>query len=128
MAPEHEDWAGRRHELALLENITFYIRDLSEGAHCRHLGRALELRLQAELREPLSRCLDATADVLRAWEEGEIISANLDSANDDLAAVTDSRDTGSAALTPVAAVVLDVQRLLAALRHRLCPDGTNHPD
>lgn len=170
--PEHEDWAGRRHELdaavveirravdhageshranpraylrsrhrlvaqsfddlALLENITFYIRDLSEVLAAAIWDGPLELRLNAELREPLSRCLAATADVLRAWEEGKTIPTILDSAYDDLAAFTaaftHSRDSDSAALTPVAAVALDVQRILAALGHRLCPDDTRHTD
>jgi uncharacterized membrane protein YgaE (UPF0421/DUF939 family) len=123
----HRHVAESFDDLTAIENITFYIRDLTEVLAAAIWNNSLELRLRADLREPLSRSLASTADILRMWEEGKASPGVFAKAQDSVAefrtAIFDSRETAPAALTPVAAVALDVQRILAELRRRLCPEG-----
>ncbi|MGP9501127.1 FUSC family protein [Specibacter sp. AOP5-B1-6] len=113
-------------DLAVLENVTFHVRNLSEVLAAAIWEGPLELRLSPELCEPLSHCLQATADVVRAWDEDTVDAEIFDTAGNSLAdlttAVAVSRENEASALTPGAAVALDVQRILALLRRRLLPD------
>lgn len=118
-------------DLAVLERITHYIRDLSELLAAAIWAGPLNLHLKDELREPLSGCLTATAEVLQAWEEGAAMAGILDSADDSLAAFTTAVSAGTgrdvSAGTSGAAVALDVQRILGVLRSRLLPeDDSDH--
>ncbi|WP_074710890.1 hypothetical protein [Arthrobacter alpinus] len=64
-------------------------------------------------------------------EEGKASPGAFAKSQDSVAefstAIFDSREA-AAALTPVAGVALDVQRILAALRRRLRPEDAEHPD
>lgn len=112
-------------DLAVLEIITFHIRDLSEVLVAAIWEGSLGLSLDAELREPLSCCLQATAEVMRAWDEGNGTAKVIEEAQESLvvfttaAAAVERRDVPS--LAPGAAVALDLQRILNALQQRLLP-------
>ncbi|WP_425860984.1 FUSC family protein [Arthrobacter sp. TWP1-1] len=128
----HQFVAQTYEDLAVLERITYYIRDLSEVLAAAIWDGPLNLQLKADLREPLSICLTATAEVLRAWEEDAAMAGILDSADDSLAAlnaaVSTAAESDASAATSGAAVALDVQRILTALRHRLLPkDDPDQP-
>ena len=115
-------------DLAVLENVTFYVRDLTEVLAGAIWGGSFEVHLKAELCEPIGRALQAVADVLTAWEEGAVVEAAFDGARDAqahlAAALADQGGSDASTLTPGAAVALDVQRLLVAVRARLLPvDG-----
>lgn len=113
-------------DLAVLENITFYIRDLTEVLAGAIWGGSFEVHLKVELCEPIGRCLQAVADVLTAWDEGSAGEETFDGARDALkyltAALANQSGSDASSLTPGAAVALDVQRILVALRRRLLPD------
>ncbi|MDJ0315427.1 aromatic acid exporter family protein [Arthrobacter sp. H35-D1] len=112
-------------DLAVLEVITFHIRDLSEVLVAAIWEGSLELSLDVRLREPLSRCLQTIAEVMRAWDEGNETAKVLEEAQESLAvfisvaAVEERHDVPS--LAPGIAVALDLQRILAALQQRLTP-------
>ncbi|WP_133162943.1 FUSC family protein [Arthrobacter glacialis] len=115
-------------DLALLENITFHVRDLSEVLAGAIWEGPLEVRLRDGLREPLGSCLSATADVLRAWDDGNAGPDVFDEAAKSLSSLTDAvaatPASDSASLAPGATVALDVRRILTALRRRLLPDNS----
>lgn len=120
-------------DLAVLENITFHVRNLSEVLAAAIWEGPLALRLSPELCEPLSHCLQATAEVVRAWDEETADDDIFDTAGNSLAdftmAVASGREFESSALSPGAAVALDVQRILALLRRRLLTeDGEENPE
>lgn len=114
--------------MALLENITFHIRDLSEVLAAAIWEGPLDIRMGEGLREPLARCLSATANVLKAWEENSAGPEVFDEATKSVSALSDAvaaapaLDGGS--LTPGATVALDIRRILTALRHRLLPESS----
>ncbi|PYI66426.1 FUSC family protein [Arthrobacter livingstonensis] len=115
-------------DLAVLENITFYVRDLTEVLAGAIWGSAVDVHLKPELCEPIGNCLQAVADVLTAWEGASADEDTFDCASDSLKKLTSAlgEHSGSdaAALNPGAAVALDVQRILVALRRRLLPGET----
>ncbi|ALV45167.1 hypothetical protein MB46_06280 [Arthrobacter alpinus] len=127
----HKIVAQSFEDLAVLEKIAYHIRDLTEVLAATIWDGPLELRLGTELRQPLSLCLDATAGVLRAWEEGTAIPTSLDRAGDTLkafnSAVSHGRESEAGAFTAGAAIGLDLQRILAALQHGLCSSDESTP-
>ena len=123
--------ANSYEDLAVLESITFYVRDLSEVLAEAIWDGPLEVHLEEELRDPLGTCLSATADVLRSWEEGTTGREIFDEADTSLSQLSDAVSAAHAAtpgaLAPGAAVVLDVTRILSALRRRLAPNLRDEP-
>lgn len=113
-------------DLEALENVTIYIRDITEVLSGSIWHGPLELHLTAELSEPVSDCLQSLAELVRAWEEGRIDVESFDGASDALARLTtalaSANGEGSFALNPGAAVALDVQRILTVLRHSVLDD------
>ncbi|MHA7304209.1 FUSC family protein [Arthrobacter sp. TMN-49] len=110
-------------DLAVLEDVTFHVRDLSEVLAGAIWEGPLDVRLRDGLREPLASCLSATADVLRAWDDGSAGSEVFDKAAKCLVNLTHTVATTpafeGALLGPGATVALDVRRILTALRRRL---------
>lgn len=115
-----------RGDLEALENVTIYIRDITEVLAGAIWREPLEIHLAAELSEPLSGCLQSVAELLRVWEEGSIDAASFDGASDALgrltAALANADGDGSFTLNAGAAVALDVQRILMVLRRRVLDD------
>lgn len=112
-------------ELAVLEIVTFHVRDLSEVLVAAIWEGSLDLGLDVELREPLSGCLKATAKVVRDWDEDHDTADALTAAHESMrfftTAVGAREGYGITSLAPRVAVALDLQRILAALQHRLEP-------
>ncbi|WP_157375036.1 FUSC family protein [Arthrobacter alpinus] len=115
-------------DLAVLEVITFHIRDLSEVLAAAIWGTPLDVALDTELCGPLSNCMEATAGVLLAWEENTKVQDAFEAAQRRLAnfttvlAARESNDVPS--LEPGVAIALDIQRILAALQQRLLASET----
>lgn len=118
-------------DLAVLEGITFYVRDLSEILAESIWEGTLDVRLEEHLREPVFLCLSATADVLRRWEAGESGAAELDDAQNALAqlisASAASHVSQGGALAPGAGVAIDVKRILSAVGRRLVQPSADQP-
>ncbi|AIX99916.1 hypothetical protein ART_0318 [Arthrobacter sp. PAMC 25486] len=123
----HRVLADSYEDLAVLESITFYVRDLTEVLAGAIWEGPLDLWLRDGLREPMERCLSATAAVLRAWDEGTVGPETFTGADKSLSALTEAvaatQSSDVAALAPGGAVALDMQRILNALRGRLVPDS-----
>ncbi len=112
-------------DLTVLEVITFHIRDLSEVLVAAIWEGSLDLALKDELRQPLSDCLQSTAEVLRAWDEERDCAHAIESARQSVAVLTDAvgaeEKYDQLSMSPGVAVALDLQRILAALSSRLLP-------
>ncbi|MEV8144962.1 FUSC family protein [Specibacter sp. NPDC078709] len=123
----HRLLADSYDDLAVLESVTFYVRDLTEVLAGAIWEGPLNLRLSDGLREPMERCLSATAGVLRVWDEGTVGPETFTGADKSLSALTEAvaatQSSDVAALAPGGAVALDMQRILNALRGRLLPDS-----
>lgn len=115
-------------DLAVLEVITFHIRDLSEVLAAAIWGTSMDVALDLELGRPLRDCLEATAGVLRAWEENTKVQEAFEAAQERLANFTTAlaaRESSDVpALEPGVAMALDIQRILAALQQRLLAPET----
>lgn len=115
--------AGHHEDLAVLENVSFYVRDLSEVLASAIWEGPIQLSLPPELREPVARGLSTAAGVLQAWDAGEATDpaiADARQALDQLAGtVAAAPAAGAASVAPVAAVALDLRRLVQALERRL---------
>ncbi|MHA7268681.1 FUSC family protein [Arthrobacter sp. HLT1-20] len=124
----HRILANSYEDLAVLENITFHVRDLSEVLAAAIWAGPLDVRMGEGLRAPLGSCLSATADVLKAWDEDQAGPEVFDAATKSVSALSDAvaaapaLDGGS--LTPGATVALDIRRILTALRRRLLPESS----
>lgn len=119
-------------DLAVLEDITFHVRDLSEVLAGAIWEGPNEFRLEVMLREPLGRCLSATAGLLQSWEDGDDHQESIDRVSTRLRDLTDAiaashaaapQGAGVDSLAPGAAAALDVQRILTALTRHLPSDG-----
>lgn len=126
----HRVVANSYEDLSVLENITFYVRDLSEVLAGAIWEGPHEFHLEDGLRQPLERCLSATAALLQAWEDDTVSQGDFDAvgaALSDLAAAVaattaaPSHGVGVGAVAAGAAAALDLQRILTALEHRLMP-------
>ncbi|WP_287928416.1 aromatic acid exporter family protein [Arthrobacter sp.] len=122
----HRNVAESFDDLAVLENVTFHVRDLTEVLAGAIWGGPFDVDLKPELCAPMSDCLQAVADVLAEWEHGSIKPEMFDGALESLNGLTSALDehsgAGASSLSPGAAVALDVQRILVSLRRRLFPE------
>jgi hypothetical protein len=117
-------------DLAVLEDITFYVRDLTEVLAAIIWEGPLEGHLRAELCAPMGKSLQSVADILTAWDDGSIDKDMFKAAHDAFGAlalaIAEQEESDGARLSPGAAVAFDVQRILLALRRRLLhDDGTD---
>lgn len=121
-------------DLAVLEDITFHVRDLSEVLAGAIWEGPNEFRLEVMLREPLGRCLSATAGLLQSWEDGDDPQESIDHVSTRLRALTDAvaashaaapQGAGVGSLAPGGAAALDIQRIVTALTRHLHLDGGN---
>ncbi len=123
----HRVLADSYEDLAALESITFYVRDLTEVLAGAIWEGPLDLWLRDGLREPMERCLSETARVLRAWDEGTVGPETFTGADESLSALRDAvaatPSSDVATLAPGGALALDMQRILNAVRGRLVPDS-----
>lgn len=129
----HRLLADSYEDLSVLENVTFYVRDLSEVLAGAIWEGPHEFQLEDVLRQPLERCMTTTAGLLQAWEDDRVRQRDFESIRDALkalaAAVAESkpapsRGAGVGAVAAGAAAALDVQRILTSLEHHLSPmDG-----
>ena len=110
-------------DLEALENIGFHIRDISETLASAMWGQPFTVSVPAELVEPASHALCATADFLRAWDAGEAVVDRRAQAEDALEQLfarlnhyhAEHRDL----VTGVASVAFDVHRILYRITSRL---------
>lgn len=110
-------------DLADLERITFHVRDLTEVLAAAIWDAPFHSEVPERLREPLSTAFHAVADVLTTRnsdatdEEVDRAVDAADSAVDALIAVIDEdRDSAPSKHTPVAAVAMDLRRILAVMQ------------
>ncbi len=117
------DITGDYSDLQALENITFHIRDLSDVLAASIWGSSIPATLPEELRKPLSEAIGATAEALRAWNEG---NENFDAFRgaqrilDELSTELDERHSPSGSSTAVM-VMISLRRILAAMQDRVEP-------
>ncbi|MGG5174334.1 FUSC family protein [Pseudarthrobacter sp. J1763] len=110
-------------DLAALEAITFHVRNITDVLAGAVQDAPVQVELIEDLRRPLSNCLDATAAALEKWDESGTDEASLETVRTSLTEL--SKEIAAApksdgyALAPGAAVVLDIERILAALRQRV---------
>lgn len=116
----------RFNDLAVSEVRTFHRREPSDILAAAMWEEALDLALNVQLCEPLTGRLQATAQVVRAWEDDAGGEGAVETAREKVAAVTTAVAAGQRgevpSLAPGLAVARDLQRILAALLQR-CPDS-----
>ncbi|WP_198415795.1 FUSC family protein [Cryobacterium glaciale] len=103
--------------LVALENVTFHIRNLTEVLAGMVWGKPIALELPSELRPVLSEALHTVAAAISAGDDdielldraGLAVEAILREMQQEIGA-------GAATLSPTAAIVIDLKRILVALR------------
>ena len=114
-------------DLAALENVTFYVRDLTDVLAGAAWGTPVPVELPAALRPPLSEAARATAAVVEEWDTGTADPGTLKAADDAIAALNraihDHRDLGAEAIVAASAATLDLTRMIAALRPGITRDA-----
>ena len=118
------DLSADYEELAVLETVTFHVRDLTDVLSGAVWGTPIVVELKPELRPALSLALDTVAVVLRDWDAGDTdltaYSAAADAAASLLAELNERRDSAPAtSMGAATAIAIDVSRILAALHSRL---------
>jgi len=107
-------------DLAALENVTFYVRDLTDVLAGAAWGTPVPVELPDVLRPPLAAAVRATATVVTEWDTGSMSLTTLQEADDAVEAVTDAihehRELGAQAIVAASAATLDLTRMLVALR------------
>jgi hypothetical protein len=107
-------------DLAALENVTFYVRDLTDVLAGAAWGTPVPVELPDVLRPPLAAAVRATGTVVTEWDTGSMSLTTLQEADDAVAAVTDAihdhRELGAQAIVAASAATLDLTRMLVALR------------
>ncbi|WP_104081206.1 hypothetical protein [Cryobacterium sp. Y11] len=106
-------------DLAALENVTFHVRNLTEVFTGMIWGKPIPLELPPEPQPVLSDALHAVAETLRATDDGPRDSAPFDAAVVAVEAILhgiQELDAGTTSLSPTAAIVIDLKRILVALR------------
>ncbi len=121
----HRVLANSYEDLAVLENVTFYVRDLSEVLASAIWEGPLQLRLHEELREPVAQSLSATAEVLRVWDEGRFAVEVFTPAQETLALLHDALATWPS--PEATSVALDLKRIVRTLERRLTPEDAPSP-
>lgn len=110
-------------DMEVLENVTVYVRDITEVLAGTIWPGPLEVHLEPGLNEAVSRCLQGVAELLNDWEQGKLEEDSFDDCGTALreltASLANTGGKGAGALNPGVAVALDVQRILVALRHRI---------
>lgn len=114
--------------LVALENVTFHIRNLTEVLAGMVWGKPIALELPPELRPVLSEALHAVATAISAKDDdtqplqraGVAVEAILCKMQQEI-------DAGAASLSPTAAIVIDLQRILVALKSRVDRDPEPTP-
>ncbi|WP_150117117.1 FUSC family protein [Arthrobacter sp. ERGS1:01] len=110
-------------DMKVVENITVYVRDVTEVLAGVIWSGPLDVHLKTELVEPVGNCLTSVAGLLQEWEDGRLGEGSFDDANDALrnltAALVTADRNQAFTLNPGASVALDVQRILVALRRRV---------
>lgn len=107
-------------DLADLERITFHVRDLTEVLAAAIWDAPFHSEVPERLRKPLSTAFHAVADVLTTRNSGEEVGEAVDAADaavDTLIdAIDEDRDSAPSKLTPIAAVAMDLRRILAIMK------------
>lgn len=120
-------------DLAALENVTFYVRDITDVLAGAVWGTPIKIELRPELRPSLSIALDAVSTLLHDWDSEEKQQPAHSAATDALAALMAELDARkntapATAMGASAAIAMDVARILAALNPRLTePDPAREP-
>ena len=113
--------------LVALENVTFHIRNLTEVLAGMVWGKPIPLESPQNLRPVLQEALSAVAGVISAGADDPRQPQLLDQAavavEEILRTMQHEIGAGAASLSPTAAVVIDLQRILVALR----PSRTEAP-
>ncbi|WP_166791700.1 FUSC family protein [Cryobacterium frigoriphilum] len=136
------DLVANYDDLAALEDVTFHVRNLTEVFAGVVWGKPVPLDLPVELRPVLSDALRSVASVLHA-SEGSGTGSDSDRDYDEqgaeafnaAVAVVDSIlgtmqqniDAGVVSLSPTAAIVIDLKRMLVALRPGIERNATTEP-
>jgi hypothetical protein len=106
--------------LLALENVAFHIRNLTEVLTGMVWGKPIPLQLPQELRPVLSEALHAVAEAISVAVDDPRQSQLLDQAGlaveSVLRAMQQEIGVGAGTLSPTAAIVIDLQRILVALR------------
>lgn len=116
----HRVLARSYEDLAVLENVTFYVRNLSELLASAIWEGPLQLRLHDELREPVAQSLGATAEILRSWEEERVDAEVFNAAWQTLSHLKDA--VASLPSSEATSVALDIRRIVQTLKRRLLPE------
>ncbi|TFD21309.1 aromatic acid exporter family protein [Cryobacterium sp. TMS1-13-1] len=117
-------------DLAALENVTFHVRNLTEVFAGMIWGKPIPLELPPALRPVLSDALHAVAETLRATDDGPRDSAPFDNAVAAVEAILHGMQelgAGATSLSPTAAIVIDLKRILVALRPGTERDSEGSP-
>lgn len=115
-----QDASGYYADLAVLENITFHIRDLTEVLAGAVWGKPFPVDLPASLCPPLSDAINAVATVLQAWNDGEDSGEPLQEADTALETLQhrleEERPDNSVPLSAAATIAMALRRVVAAIR------------
>lgn len=110
-------------DLTALEDVTFHIRNLTEVLRGAVWDKPLPLDFPEELRPAVSDAMHAVADVLRAEGSDTHASEPFDQAEEAIQEILHRMDehveSGAATVSPAAAIVMDLKRILVALRPKI---------
>jgi len=113
------DLSSDHDDLAALENVTFYVRDVTDVLAGAAWGTPVPVALPDVLRPALGAATRAVALVVEEWDTGTTDPTTLQRANDAVQALTgaihDHRELGADAIVAASAASLDLTRMLAAL-------------
>lgn len=124
------DLTTENEDLAALEDATFHVRNLTEVFASVVWGKPVPLDLPAPLRPILADALRSVATVVRASDEDSSVESFNDavaSVNLIVAAMQHNIDVGVDSLSPTAAIVVDLKRMLVALRPEIARNAATTP-
>ncbi|SEN94556.1 FUSC family protein [Cryobacterium sp. TMT1-3] len=101
--------------LVALENVTFHIRNLTEVLAGMVWGKPIPLDLPPKLRPVLSEALHAVAAAVTAEADRQLLDRADAAVEAILSAMQHEIGAGAATLSPTAAIVIDLKRILVAL-------------
>ena len=102
--------------LVALENVTFHIRNLTEVLAGMVWGKPIALELPSDLRPVLSEALCAVAAAISAGDdEPQLLDQAGEAVESILREMQQEIGAGAATLSPTAAIVIDLKRILVAL-------------